>query len=154
MSDSTELEASPPPGLLLRLARTQSIAFAVVGCVNTAIGFLLFVAWVTVLGDALYLWSVACAYSMSVVIAFVLHRTLVFKVRGHVLRDFIAFVGINAFGFGLNIVLMAVAVGILDFPPIPSQFVVMGIVAISSFFGHRHISFRRPPSVVVSPNRE
>ena len=82
---------------------------------------------------------------MSIVIAFVLHRTLVFRVRGHVLRDFVAFVGVNAFGFALNLGLMTLAVGIMGAPPIPAQFVVTGIVAVSSYLGHRHVSFRRVP---------
>ncbi|MBJ8344930.1 GtrA family protein [Antrihabitans sp. YC2-6] len=149
----------PVPGILVRLARSQSLAYTLVGCVNTAIGFLLFVVWITVLGDHLYQLAVALAYSISVVIAFVLHRTLVFRVRGRLVRDFVAFVGVNSGGFVLNIVLMTLAVGVLDLPPIPSQFVVTGIVAVTSYFGHRHVSFRRPPArsgdtgVVVSQTR-
>ena len=133
------------PGLLVRVLRSQSVAYAAVGCVNTALGFVLFVGWITVLGEHLYQVAVAGAYSMSIVIAFVLHRTLVFRVRGHVLRDFVAFVGVNAFGFALNLGLMTLAVGILGAPPIPAQFVVTGVVAVSSYFGHRHVSFRRVP---------
>ncbi|MFH5209792.1 GtrA family protein [Antrihabitans sp. NCIMB 15449] len=139
--------ATPPPGLLSRVVRSQSVAYVVVGCVNTAIGFGLFVVWMTVLGDDdLYAVAVAAAYSMSIVIAFVLHRTLVFRVRGHLLRDFVGFVGVNAGGFVLNLALMALAVSIFRFAPIPSQFVVTGIVAATSYFGHRHVSFRRAPA--------
>jgi hypothetical protein len=36
-------------------------------------------------------------------------------------------------------------VGILGAPPIPAQFVVTGVVAVSSYVGHRHVSFRRAP---------
>lgn len=139
--------ATPPPGLLARVVRSQSVAYVVVGCVNTAIGFGLFVVWMTALGDDdLYAIAVAAAYSMSIVIAFVLHRTLVFRVRGHLVRDFVGFVGVNAGGFVLNLALMALAVSVFRFAPIPSQFVVTGIVAATSYFGHRHVSFRRAPA--------
>ncbi len=142
-----------PLGRLLRVARSQQAAFAAVGCVNTLIGFLLFVAWVTLLGDRYYQLAVALAYSISVVIAFVLHRTLVFKVRGHLLRDFVGFVGVNSFGFFLNLALMTLAVGGFGAPPIPAQFVVTGIVAVSSYFGHRYVSFRRTAAPTLGGTR-
>ena len=44
------------PELLLRMLRSQSIAYAAVGCVNTALGFVLFVGWITVLGEQLTRW--------------------------------------------------------------------------------------------------
>ena len=144
-SSDTESEAAPP-GLLLRLVRTQSVAFALVGVFNTALGFVLFVAWISVLGDHLYNVAVALAYSISVVVAFVAHRTLVFRVRGHLLRDFVAFVFVNSGGLLLNMAGMFLTVGILDWPPIPAQVVVLGSVAVVTFFGHRYISFRRSPA--------
>ncbi|MBL1078071.1 GtrA family protein [Nocardia sp. 2] len=89
--------------------------------------------------------SPALAYAISIPVAFVLHRTLVFRVRGHVLRDFLAFVGVNSGGLLLNTILLQIAVSLLHAPPKPAAVVVMGLVAVMSFFGHRHISFRRNP---------
>jgi len=135
------------PGPLLRLVRRQEIAFAVVGAVNTALGIGLTVAWLAVLGaDVSPSVAVVAAYATGVVVTFLLHRTLVFRVRGRILRDFFAFVAVNLFGLALNTVFVEVAVTGLGFAPVPSAVVVMGSVAIASFFGHRHISFRRPRS--------
>ncbi len=140
-------------GLLERPAETQAgaevngisqkIAFLVVGAINTLVGFLAFLAWLAILGDSLYNAAVLLAYSISIVVAFVLHRTFVFKVQGSLLRDFVSFVGVNSFGLGLNLVLMFVAVSVIGVPPVPAQVIVLGLVAIASFYGHRHISFRR-----------
>ncbi|WP_306304966.1 GtrA family protein [Nocardia concava] len=140
---------SAPAGPLLRLVRRQEIAFALVGGFNTLMGMVLTIFWLTVLGDSVSkdvaaALSVALAYAVGMVIAFVLHRTLVFRVRGHVLRDFIAFCGVNAVGMVLNMVLLQLAVSLLHAPAKPAAVVVMGLVAVASFFGHRHISFRRP----------
>ncbi|GAB0101504.1 hypothetical protein JMUB6875_04680 [Nocardia sp. JMUB6875] len=137
-----------PAGPLLRLVRRQEIAFALVGGFNTLMGMVLTIFWLTVLGDSVSkdvaaALSVALAYAVGMVIAFVLHRTLVFRVRGHVLRDFIAFCGVNAVGMVLNMVLLQLAVSLLHAPAKPAAVVVMGLVAVASFFGHRHISFRR-----------
>lgn len=133
------------PGPLLRLVRRQEVAFAAVGAVNTALGIGLTVVWLAVLGtDVPPSLAVVAAYATGVVITFLLHRTLVFRVRGRLLRDFLAFVTVNAFGLALNTVFVEIAVTGLDFAPVPSAVVVMGSVAFASFFGHRHISFRRP----------
>jgi putative flippase GtrA len=148
---TSKLESSQQaPGLLMRVLRTQSVAFTLVGAINTLVGFLLFVVWISILGDHLYYVAVALAYSISVVIAFVLHRTLVFRVRGRVMRDFVGFVFVNSGGLVLNLIGMALAVGVLRFAPVPSQAVVLGLVAVASYFGHRHISFQRKP---VAPDR-
>jgi putative flippase GtrA len=103
------------------------------------------VFWLAVLGER---WppavAVVLAYAIGVVTAFVLHRTLVFRVRGHVIRDFLGFVAVNSVGLLLNAVLLTVAVEALHLPRIPAAVVIMAAVAVGSFLGHRHISFRRP----------
>ncbi|WP_084497102.1 GtrA family protein [Nocardia amamiensis] len=145
---SAEAVDGPPAGLLLRVVRRQEFAFALVGVCNTLLGIALTVAWLAVLGDA---WppavSVMLAYGMGIVVAFVLHRTLVFRVRGRVLRDFAGFVVVNSGGLLMNTVLLSLAVEVLHLPRIPSAVVVMGLVAVASFFGHRYISFRRRSEV-------
>ncbi|MFD8250604.1 GtrA family protein [Nocardia sp. NPDC059691] len=138
---------SADPGPLLRLVRRQEIAFAIVGMVNTGLGMALTVLWLAVLGDrAPAALAPALAYSISVFVAFVLHRTLVFRVRGRTVRDFVAFVAVNSGGLVLNMVLLQLGVSVLHLPSIPSAIAVMALVAGASFFGHRHISFRRTPA--------
>ncbi|MFJ4657484.1 GtrA family protein [Nocardia sp. NPDC088792] len=145
----TEITAeSGPAGPLLRLVRRQEVAYALVGGFNTVLGMVLTVVWLTVLHGVVSenvaaALSVALAYCVSMVIAFVLHRTLVFRVRGHLVRDFIAFVGVNLVGMLLNMALLQGAVSLLHAPDKPAAVVVMAFVAIVSYFGHRHISFRR-----------
>ncbi|WP_249358816.1 GtrA family protein [Nocardia cyriacigeorgica] len=140
-SDSS---AAADPGPLLRLVRRQELAFAIVGGFNTVLGIVLTVAWLAILGDGVPpSVAVVAAYCVSVVVAFVLHRTLVFRVRGQLLRDFLAFVAVNSGGLVMNVVLLELAVTVLGFPEKPAAVVVMGFVAVVSFFGHRHISFRR-----------
>ncbi len=136
--------ADAPTGLLLRVVRRQELAFALIGGFNTVLGIVLTVAWMAILGDSVPpAVAVALAYSIGVVSAFVLHRTLVFRVRGHVLRDFLGFVVVNSGGLVLNMALLSLAVSVFGLPRMPSAVVVLGLVAVGSFFGHRHISFRR-----------
>ncbi|WP_307188583.1 GtrA family protein [Nocardia amamiensis] len=135
------------PGPLLRLVRRQEIAFAVVGMVNTGLGMALTVMWLVLLGNRVpAAVAPAAAYGVSVIVAFVLHRTLVFRVRGRLVRDFAAFVAVNSGGLLMNMVLLQMGVSVLHLPSIPSAIGVMALVAVASFFGHRHISFRRAPA--------
>ncbi|WP_084495888.1 GtrA family protein [Nocardia shimofusensis] len=150
---STELTHPEPVragsrlGLIRRTLRRQEVGYALVGGFNTVFGIALTVAWLTVLPDTAWAPSaaVALAYAVSVVVAFALHRRLVFRVRGRVLRDFLGFVVVNSGGLVLNMALLSLAVTVLGLPKAPSTVVVMGLVAIAGFFGHRHISFRRRP---------
>lgn len=131
------------PGPLLRIVKRQELAFAIVGGFNTLLGMALVVFWLHVLGDGRPGLAVVAAYAVSTVVAFVLHRTLVFRVHGHLTRDFLAFCGVNAGGLVLNVILVELAVTGLGFPAAPASVIVMGLVAVLSFFGHRYISFRR-----------
>ncbi|WP_231387086.1 GtrA family protein [Nocardia sp. BMG111209] len=142
------------PGLLLRLLRRQEIAFAAVGAGNTLLGMALTVFWLKVLGSD---WppavSVVLAYCLSILAAFVAHRTLVFRVRGHLWRDFGRFIVVNSGGLLLNTVGVQLAVGTFDLPATPATVVVMGLVAVASYFGHRYFSFRRAPEPAAEGDR-
>ncbi|WP_405150884.1 GtrA family protein [Nocardia salmonicida] len=131
------------PGPLLRVVKRQELAFAIVGGFNTLLGMALVVFWLHVLGDGRPGLAVVAAYAASTIVAFVLHRTLVFRVQGRLARDFLAFCGVNLGGLLLNVILVELAVTGLGFPAAPASVIVMGLVAVLSFFGHRYISFRR-----------
>ncbi|MFI5782352.1 GtrA family protein [Nocardia sp. NPDC051570] len=154
MTDPQLLSPAPPPGPLLRLIRRQEIAFAAVGVANTLLGMALTVFWLKVLDHS---WppavAVVLAYCVSIVFAFVAHRTLVFRVRGQLLRDFGRFVLVNSGGLLLNAAGVQLAVGVWRLPETPATVVVMGLVAVASFFGHRHFSFRRAPHGPVPGDR-
>ncbi|QIS19313.1 GtrA family protein [Nocardia terpenica] len=136
--------AEPTPGPLLRLLRRREVAFAAVGGANTLLGMGLTVFWLKVLPES---WppalAVVLAYCVSIAFAFIAHRTLVFRVRGHLLRDFARFVLVNSGGLLLNATGVQLTVGTLHLPKTPATIAVMALVAIASYFGHRHFSFRR-----------
>ncbi|NKY52985.1 GtrA family protein [Nocardia vermiculata] len=130
--------------VLLRLIRRQEVAFAAVGASNTLLGIALTVLWLQVLpGGCPPAVAVALAYVISVVFAFFAHRTLVFRVRGRPWRDFARFAVVNSGGLVLNMTGVQCAVGVLGLPETPATVSVMGVIAVLSFFAHRHISFRR-----------
>jgi putative flippase GtrA len=80
-----------------------------------------------------------------VLCAFVLHRRLVFRVTGNVLVDLVRFEMVYLGGLGINAILLPVLVEVAQLPVIMSQFLIVSVTALVSFFGHKHFSFRRPP---------
>ena len=143
-------EASPPggmsgpPGWLLRVVRDQRVAFLLVGGVNTVVGFLCFAGFLLLLGQRRYLVVLVCAHVVSVLIAFVLYRFVVFRVRGHVLADLWRFETVYLSALAINLVLLPVLVEIARLPVLLAQALIMLVTSAMSWVGHKNYSFRRP----------
>lgn len=132
-------------GSLLRLVRDQRVAFLIVGGINTMLGLGLFVVFQLTLGHRVgYLGSLVLAYAVALAVAFFLHRRFVFRVRGHIVRDYVRFVLVNLGAFGTNAVLLTAFAELTRLPVIPAQVLALGLTTVLSFFGHRFFSFRRP----------
>ena len=141
-----------PPGPLARLIGNQKLVFLVVGGFNTGLATVWFIVWQLAIGDMWgYHAAIVLGYLCNVVTAFCTNRYVVFRVRGHVLRDFVRFTVVTLSAFAVNLVLMTIAVSGLGFPPIPSQLVITLFTAVVSFFGYRDFSFRRHKS---EPHKE
>ena len=145
---------SAPPGPLIRLVRDQRIAFLLVGGINTAVGFGIFVACSQTVGHfvdrrfgaiAGTLVTTVISHILSVLFAFVMHRRLVFRVEGHVLRDLLRFESVYLTTFGINAVALLVLVE-LGVHRIPAQAIVFVPILLLNYLGHRYFSFRRSPA--------
>lgn len=131
-------------GPLLSLVRNDKVAFVIVGVVNTVVGALWFVLFESTIGTiAGYMVSLVLAHVAAVLCAFVLYRTLVFRVRGHVLRDLVRFELVYLTALGVNAVLLPLAVEVGGLAPIPAQLGIVFVTAVLSYLGHKHFSFRR-----------
>jgi putative flippase GtrA len=142
---------SAPAGPLIRLVHDQRLAFLVVGVMNGIVGFGIFVACSESVGHfvdhrfgkvAGSLVTLGFMYVLSVPFAFVMHRRFVFRVRGHVLRDFVRFWSVYLTALGINAVALPVLVE-LGLPRILAQVIIVALTALLSYFGHRDFSFRR-----------
>jgi len=131
---------------IVKLAQDQRIRFLAVGATNTFVGYVLFSAftlWVfhdVYLG---YLLSLALSYIIGITLAFVLYRLFVFKVSGHVLRDFGRFVSVYLVAIAINAAALPLLVEAVRVPPLLAQLVILVATTLLSFFGHKKFSFRR-----------
>jgi putative flippase GtrA len=138
---------SGQPGWFLRVVRDQRVAFLMVGGVNTAVGFVSFVGFLLLLGQERYLVALVCAYIIATLIAFVLYRFVVFRVRGHVLADLWRFATVYISALAVNFVLLFVLVDIVHLRPVLlAQALIALVTSLISWKGHKHFSFRRTGS--------
>jgi len=142
---------SGPPGWLLRVVRDQRVAFLAVGAINTVVGYLFFAAFLLAVGQLWgqpwsYLAALACAHVVSVLVAFVLYRFVVFRVRGHVLSDLWRFETVYLSALAVNFVLLPLLVEIAGLPVLLAQALIVFVTSLMSWVGHKHYSFRRRSS--------
>jgi putative flippase GtrA len=139
-------ETSGTPGWLLRVVADQRVAFLIVGAVNTVVGLLAFAGFLVLLGKQHYLVVLACAHVVSVLIAFVLYRWVVFRVRGHLLADLWRFETVYLSALAVNFVLLPLLVEVAHLEVYPAQAMIVVVTSVMSWVGHKHFSFRRPGS--------
>jgi putative flippase GtrA len=133
--------------LVRRLANDERVSFVGVGAVNTLVGAVVFVALQMTLGQVVhYLAVLFAAHIISVLCAFVLHRSMVFRVTGNVLGDFVRFESVYLAALGLNAALLFALVEVGGLPVIVAQLTTVAATGLMSFFGHKYFSFRRPSS--------
>ena len=148
----------PHPGMVDRvrsLLRDQRVLFLIVGGINTALGLVVFIGVDLTFGrvidsavnrtvGSIVTLTLTLAHVISVIIAFILHRQLVFRVRGQVWLDFLRFQSVYAVTFTVNLVLLPILVAV-GVPRIAAQAAIVAAMTVISYFAHRHFSFRRKP---------
>lgn len=133
------------PGPLLRFIKDKRVAFLIVGAMNTLIGFLWFTLflWIFAAVPAGYMIALVAAQVISVLCAYVLYRTFVFRVRGHILRDLVRFSMVYVVSFSINLVALPLLVELLQMNPLVAQLIIVTVTTIVSYVGHNYFSFRR-----------
>ncbi|OUE27212.1 GtrA family protein [Clavibacter michiganensis] len=143
---------APRPLVRLRgLLGDRRVRFLLVGGFNTVFAFALFAALEATAGRALddagqpiagSLVPLLGSYAVAILAAFALYRRLVFRVRGHVLRDLGRFVSVYLVSITLNAVLLPVLVAV-GVPRLGAQALLVVVITVISYVGHGRFSFRR-----------
>jgi putative flippase GtrA len=168
-SDETKSETkgamTPKSGILNRLMSHvppgQFLRYLVVGGWNTAFGYSTFAGIYYMLhfydlpAANLY-WQVSTAQIISVPINFtgsyLCYKFFVFKTKGNYLREWLKSIAVYGSSFLPGLVLLPLLVkALLYIPrmhssaPYVANALLMGVVVIYSFLGHKHITFKVSP---------
>lgn len=125
------------------------------GAFNTAFGYLGFVVLVATLGHRIhYVLLLTAVHMVSVLVAFVMYRYVVFRARGQVLRDLFRFWLVYAGTFGFNLIALPFLVH-LGMAVIAAQTLLVSVIVVSTYLGHKNFSFRRPaPAQPTEPSKQ
>lgn len=138
---------SGAPGPLQAFIKDQRVLFLLVGGANTAFSTALFAGLVLLFGPGVpSAVSLLVAWVVSLLLVFNVYRHLVFRVRGHALRDFMRFTSVNVVSFLLNAGALTLLVEVMGLPAIPTQIGITFAVVVFNYFGHKYFSFRREKS--------
>lgn len=138
------LRPGASPGPLQRLIRDQRVLFVLVGGANTLFSTALYAALVLLLGHRIP--AVGClliAWSISLILVFIVYRRLVFRVAGHFWRDLVRFASVNLASLLLNSLLLVAATEVAGLHPIYSQIAITCFIVVFNYVGHKYFSFRR-----------
>ncbi|MEP6842914.1 MAG: GtrA family protein [Pseudolysinimonas sp.] len=130
-----------------RLLADERVRFLLVGGVNTAVGYGLFVVIELSIGRWIgYLGSLYLSYALAVTLAFVLHRRLTFRAHttgGSALVDFARFCSVYVVALAVNTIGLPLLVEVGHLPPIGAQAIMVVATTLISYLGHKYFSFRR-----------
>ena len=136
--------------------------FLVTGGFNTLFGFLVFVAVDLTLGRAMdragltflaSIVTVLLSHLLASVVAFYLYRRHVFRVEGHLVRDFFRFQTVYLIPLLVNLVVLPALVH-WGVPRIPAQAGITIVMTVVSYVGHKFFSFRRARPERTEPSEE
>ena len=125
-------------------ATEQGLRYVLVGIWNTLFGYGFFALLEITAGDVIpYMLVLLVSQAVATLVAYILYRYLVFKVRGHFWRDLGRFLVVYAAAFVVNLAVLPIFVTGLGWNVLASQALVVGGTVIATFFGNRHFAFRR-----------
>lgn len=126
------------------LIADERVRFLVVGGFNTGFAYALFVGLFLAFAHAVhYLVLLTLGHLVSTLVAFVMHRNLVFRVSGPWWRDLRRYVFVNGLMLLLNLFVLPLLVLVSPAGPIAAQAVFVALVVVVSYLGHKHFSFHR-----------
>lgn len=130
-----------------KATHVEFIQFLVLGGIAATVNFLSRIGFSEIMS---YRYAIICAYVAGMIVAFLLFRKFVFSPSDrhyiHEIRDFVI---VNLLGIA-QVWLISVGLAEYFFPYIGFNFyaeevahmIGLGVPAITSYFGHKHFSFR------------
>lgn len=128
----------------LAVRHAQPIRYVLAGGANTLFGLGSYPAllWVFPVFRRYYMAALPIAQVCSILFAFVLYRTLVFRSSGRVLPELARFSSVYAGIFAVNLVALPVLVEVVHMTPAVAQVAFALFTIVTSYLWHSRFTFR------------
>src|SRR5438876_8858671 len=139
---------------LTHIPRDQLIRYLVVGLWNTAFGYASYAAFTFLLAASIphsYLPAFLLSSLLNITVAFFGYKWFVFKTTGNYLKEWLRFIAVYSGSIFVSLAGLPGLVFLIRLEgydraaPYLAGAILTGIGVITSFIGHKHISFRRGP---------
>jgi putative flippase GtrA len=138
--------------LVTRVYARQSLRFLAVGAWNTGFGYVAFAALYYFFSPYVhYMVLQAASVVINVTNAFLCYKFIVFRTRGNYVREYLRFYAVYAVPIGLGFVMLPFAIEVLGMNAYVASAVIICLLAVFSYFGHKHFSFRAAPGAPPAP---
>ena len=131
--------------------RSQMTRYLLVGAFNTLFGYSLFAVLnygLQNLGSYSYMLASLLSNLIAITVAFLGYKRFVFKTKGNYWKEWLRCIGVCGGGMLLMLAGLPVLVPLLrsilrrpQYAPYVAAAIMVIVVVIVSFFGHKHISF-------------
>lgn len=123
---------------------SEHVRFLAVGGFNTGFGYVIFAGLILTLSEYIhYTFLLVAAYAIATIVAYMLHRSIVFRARGNLVKDLPRYCAVHVGVIGANLVVLPLLVDVARIPVLLAQALLVAVSAVGSFLGHKYFSFAR-----------
>jgi len=123
---------------------SRPLRFLVVGAWNTVFGYVSFALLYYLFSSIVhYMFLMVFSLILSITNAYICHKFFVFKTKGNYLREYLRYYIVYAVPAGIGFVFFPFCIEALKMNFYVTQAILTIITVIISWFGHKHISFRK-----------
>ena len=119
------------------------IRFFIIGCINAAISFIVFVIAALLVGKEHYQICVALQWFISSVPSYFNQKFFVFNTRGNYLKEYLKCCSTWGLGWFLNFVLIEIFVRYIIGNVFISQFLSTGLVSVCTYIIFKVFAFKK-----------
>jgi putative flippase GtrA len=129
---------------LHRAYNSTPLRFLIAGGWNTAFGYASLALLYYLFSDKIqYLILIAFSTILNITNAYICHKFFVFRTKGNYLKEYLRYYVVYSIPIGLAFVLFPFCIEVLGMNFYVVQAILTFITVITSYFGHKHVSFRQ-----------
>jgi putative flippase GtrA len=114
--------------------------FLIIGGLTTVLGYSIYFGLIYFL-SVHYAAALVMEYAISICFSYWLNKKYIFKGNPELVKEFSKFASVYILSLAANYLLLLLAVDVFKFSELISQLVILFLIALVSFFGHRKWTF-------------